>query len=70
VATVAEPLNLHGWQEVDELNRAFACDKPSSFVAPPHLFIKTNIDKDSGPGNIFDRGTGIGTSTKRSGESS
>jgi ribose transport system substrate-binding protein len=53
-ATVAEPLRLHGWQEVDELNRAFAGAKPSDYVAPPHLFIKANVDKDGGPDNIFD----------------
>lgn len=54
IATVAEPLRQHGWQEVDELNRAFAGEKPSGFVAPPHLFIKSNIDKDGGPNNIYD----------------
>lgn len=54
VGTVAEPLRLHGWQEVDELNRAFAGAPPSGYVAPPHLFIKANIDKDGGPKNIFD----------------
>ena len=58
VATVAEPLRLHGWQEVDELNRAFAGDKPSGYVAPPHLFIKSNIGKDGGPKNIFDPDNG------------
>lgn len=54
IATVAEPLRLHGWQEVDELNRAFAGSPPSGFVAPPHLFIKSNIDKDGGPKDIYD----------------
>lgn len=54
LATVAEPLYLHGWQIVDELNRAFAGNRPSGYVAPPHLFVKTNIDKDGGPNNIFD----------------
>ena len=34
VATVAEPLNLHGWQTIDELNRAFAGETPSGYVAP------------------------------------
>lgn len=52
--TVAEPLRLHGWQEVDELNRAFNGAPPSGFVAPPHLFIKANVDKDGGPKNIYD----------------
>ncbi len=54
VATVAEPLRLHGWQEVDELNRAFAGAQPSGYVAPPHLFIKANINRDGGPHDIFD----------------
>ena len=54
IGTVAEPLRLHGWQAVDELNRAFAGQPASGFVAPPHLFIKANIDKDGGPKNIFD----------------
>ncbi len=54
VGTVAEPLTLHGWQAVDELNRAFAGVPPSGFVAPPHLFIKANIDKDGGDKNIYD----------------
>ncbi len=44
VATVAEPLYLHGWECIDELNRAFAGQPPSGYVAPPHLFIKANID--------------------------
>jgi ribose transport system substrate-binding protein len=52
--TVAEPLSLHGWQLVDELNRAFAGAPPSGFVAPPHLFIKANIDKDGGDKNTYD----------------
>lgn len=54
IGTVAEPLRLHGWQEIDELNRAFAGVPPSGFVAPPHLFIKANIDKDGGPKDIYD----------------
>lgn len=54
IGTVAEPLRLHGWQEVDELNRAFAGQPPSGYVAPPHLFIKANIDRDGGPKNIYD----------------
>lgn len=37
VATVAEPLSRQGWQLVDELNRAFAGQPPSLFVAPPLL---------------------------------
>jgi len=57
-ATVAEPLFLHGWQIVDEFNRAFAGEAPSGFVAPPHLFTRANIDADGGDKNIFDPGNG------------
>ncbi len=64
-ATVAEPLRLHGWQEVDELNRAFAGAKASGYVAPPHLFVKANIDKDGGPKNIFDPQNGYRDAYKK-----
>ncbi len=58
IATVAEPLHLHGWQCIDELNRAFAAQPPSAYVAPVHLFTSANIDKDGGAQNIFDPGNG------------
>ena len=58
IATVAEPLFLHGWQIVDELNRAFAGEPPSGYVAPPHLFVRSNIDADGGDQNRFDPGNG------------
>jgi ribose transport system substrate-binding protein len=54
IGTVAEPLHLHGWQCIDELNRAFAGQPPSGFVAPPHLFIASNLNRDGGPNNIYD----------------
>ncbi|MHA6492406.1 substrate-binding domain-containing protein [Pseudomonas borbori] len=37
VATVAEPLGAHGWQLVDELNRALTGYPPSKYVASPLL---------------------------------
>ncbi len=49
---------LHGWQTIDEMNRAFAGEAPSGYVAPPHLFVSANIDKDGGDKNIFDPGNG------------
>jgi ribose transport system substrate-binding protein len=58
LATVAEPLHLHGWQCIDEMNRALAGEKPSGYVAHVHLFINANIDKDGGAQNIFDPGNG------------
>lgn len=57
-ATVPEPLNEHGWQVVDELNRAFAGEPPSTYVTPIHLVIKANIGSDGGPDNRFDPGNG------------
>lgn len=54
IGTVAEPLHLHGWMCIDELNRAFAGEKPSSFVPPPHLFVHDNINRDGGEHNIYD----------------
>jgi ribose transport system substrate-binding protein len=58
LATVAEPLHLHGWQCIDEMNRALAGQPPSGYVAHVHLFINANIDKDGGAQNIFDPGNG------------
>ncbi|MBV8962435.1 MAG: substrate-binding domain-containing protein [Hyphomicrobiales bacterium] len=58
LATVAEPLHLHGWQCIDEMNRAIAGQPPSGYVAHVHLFINSNIDKDGGAQNIFDPGNG------------
>jgi ribose transport system substrate-binding protein len=58
LATVAEPLHLHGWQAIDEMNRAFAGQPPSGYVAPVHLFINANIDKDGGAKDIFDPDNG------------
>jgi ribose transport system substrate-binding protein len=54
IGTVAEPLHLHGWMCIDELNRAFAGEKPSGFVPPPHLFVASNLDRDGGPNNGYD----------------
>jgi ribose transport system substrate-binding protein len=56
--TVAEPLNLQGWQVVDEANRALAKEKQSGFVAPAHLFLPTNIKADGGPKNTYDPDNG------------
>ena len=54
IGTVAEPLHLHGWMCIDELNRAFAGAPPSLFVPPPHLFIHANINRDGGEHDIYD----------------
>jgi len=52
--TVPEPLNLHGWQIVDELNRAFAGVDHSGFSTPVHLVTPENIKFDGGDQDIFD----------------
>ena len=46
IATVAEPLGAHGWQLVDELNRAFAGQPPSGFVGQP-LLITAQVLRES-----------------------
>jgi ribose transport system substrate-binding protein len=57
-ATIPEPLNLHGWQAIDEMNRAFAGAPPSDYVTPVHLVTVDNIGVDGGPNNIFDPDNG------------
>jgi len=47
-ATVAEPLNLHGWQLIDELNRLFAHQPVSGYLFPVHLVTTSNIAFDGG----------------------
>ncbi|AOV95856.1 sugar ABC transporter substrate-binding protein [Edwardsiella hoshinae] len=58
VATVPEPLKLHGWQLVDEFNRAFAGASPSGYVTPAHLVTRDNIAFDGGQNNEFDPDNG------------
>jgi ribose transport system substrate-binding protein len=58
IGTVAEPLRLHGFQLIDELNRAFAGVQPSGYSAPVHLFTPENVNSDRGPGGIYDPANG------------
>ena len=53
-ATVADPLNMQGWQLIDELNRARAGQPPSDYVAPPHLVTRANVPS----GAVFDPSSG------------
>jgi ribose transport system substrate-binding protein len=53
-ATVPEPLTMQGWQVIDELNRAFAGQPPSGYVAPVHLVTAQNLDQDGGQNDIYD----------------
>jgi ribose transport system substrate-binding protein len=58
VGTVAEPLRLHGWQAIDELNRVFAGKQASGYSAPAHLVTSANIKFDGGLRNEFDPDNG------------
>jgi ribose transport system substrate-binding protein len=65
IGTVAEPLRLHGWQAIDELNRAFAGQKDSGYSAPVHLVTPANIKFDGGPHNEFDPDNGYRDTYRR-----
>lgn len=54
MASVPEPLNMQGWQVVDEINRAFAKMPWSGFIPIVHLVTADNIAFDGGPNNIYD----------------
>ncbi|MEJ2454040.1 MAG: substrate-binding domain-containing protein [Candidatus Thiodiazotropha sp.] len=56
--TVAEPLNLQGWQLVDELNRLLSGWEVSGYVMPVHLVTPDNIGFDGGPRMLFDPDNG------------
>jgi ribose transport system substrate-binding protein len=63
--TVAEPLTLHGWQAVDEMNRAFAGEKDSGYVVPVHLFDPKNVTEDGGDHFVFDPDNGYRDTYKK-----
>lgn len=50
IATVAEPLKLHGYQLADELNRAFAGAPPSGFQSQPILVTTAVLRVTGTPG--------------------
>lgn len=56
--TVAEPLNLQGWQLVDELNRAMQGAEWSGYTSPLHVVTSDNIAFDGGENNRFDPDNG------------
>jgi len=56
--TVADPLNQQGWQLLDELNRLFARQPVSGFVAPAHLVTSDNIAFHGGPRLQYDPDNG------------
>ena len=56
--TVAEPLNLHGWQLVDEMNRLLAGERVTGYVFPVHLVTSDNVDSDGGARLLYDPANG------------
>src|SRR5574337_80226 len=56
--TVPEPLNMQGWQLVDELNRAFHKTPWSDYVSDIHLVTPENVAFDGGDRNVFDPDNG------------
>ncbi|WP_206955902.1 substrate-binding domain-containing protein [Trinickia acidisoli] len=57
-ATVAEPLNLHGWQLIDEMNRLFAGESVTGYVFPVHLVMAGNVGADGGDRLLYDPANG------------
>jgi ribose transport system substrate-binding protein len=57
-ATVAEPLNLHGWQLIDEMNRLLAGDRVTGYVFPVHLVTASNVNADGGDRLLYDPANG------------
>ncbi len=63
--TVAEPLNLQGWQLLDELNRLLARQPVSGYIMPVHLVTHDNIGFDGGPHLVFDPDNGYRQAYRR-----
>ena len=57
-ATVPGPLNMQGWQVIDEMNRAFSKAGWSGYVPGVHLVTAANVGADGGDKNLFDPGNG------------
>lgn len=53
VATIAAPLELQGWQCVDELNRAFAGAPPANEPDPVHIIDASTVSEDGGQKSLF-----------------
>ena len=64
-ATIPEPLHLHGWQLVDELNRAFAGQSPSGFNSPVHIVTPENVQFDGGDKATYDPQNGYRDAYKK-----
>jgi len=64
-ATIPEPLHLHGWQLVDELNRSFAGQPPSGFNSPVHIVTLDNVQFDGGDKATYDPQNGYREAYKK-----
>ncbi len=64
-ATVPGPLNMQGWQVIDEMNRAFAKAPWSGYVPLAHVVTFANVGADGGDKNVFDPGNGYRDQYKR-----
>jgi ribose transport system substrate-binding protein len=58
IGTVPEPLNMQGWQLVDEINRANSGDKPSGYMPAVYLATSQNKAFHGGPSNTFEPSNG------------
>ena len=58
IGVVPEPLALHAWQLIDELNRAHHKLPPSGYAPTPYVVTAQNIPFHGGPKNMFDPDTG------------
>lgn len=54
IGTIPEPLNMQGWQLVDEINRAASGDRPSGFTTSVYLVTIQNNAFHGGPKNMFE----------------
>ncbi|MGE4248693.1 MAG: substrate-binding domain-containing protein [Parvibaculaceae bacterium] len=58
VATVPEPIELQGYQAIDEVNRALNGEKPSGYVTPVFVVSKLNLEIEGGKDGWFVPGNG------------
>ncbi len=65
VATIPEPLQLHGWQLVDELNRSFSNEKPSMYSTAAYIVTNQNLVYHGGQANSFDPDNGYRNEYKK-----
>ncbi|WP_299790565.1 substrate-binding domain-containing protein [uncultured Marivita sp.] len=53
VVTVSEPVDMQGYQAIDEINRALHGQPPSGFVQAPYVVTIDNVDAEGGDTNAF-----------------